>query len=128
MTSPLALIFYENLLTGNQLINRLSDLGYRAKAVGDVTQFPSLAAAEKPIVVVVELGALAERVCGAVRILRSTPTTEHVPVLALFKSTSKAEDCKLTAAAQAAGVTLLAHDEAFLSQLPELLQQVLDVP
>jgi DNA-binding response OmpR family regulator len=127
MTSPLALIFYENLLMGNQLINRLSDLGYRAKAISDVGQFPILVAAEKPIVVVVELGALAERVCGAIRTLRANPATEHVPVLALFASTSKRADRKLAESAQAAGVTLLARDQAFLGQLPQLLQQVLDV-
>ncbi len=128
MTSPLALIFYENLLLGNQLMNRLSDLGYRTKVVGDPDQLPALAAADKPLVVIVELGESVEPVFSAIRNLRSTPSTQHVPVLALFQTTGKAADRKLTAAAHAAGVTLLARNQAFLTQLTELLERVLDVP
>src|SRR5438445_9362650 len=35
MTTPLALVFYENLLPGSQLVNRLQDLGYRVQTIGD---------------------------------------------------------------------------------------------
>ena len=33
MTQPLALVFYEKLMPGSQLVNRLQDLNYRVQAV-----------------------------------------------------------------------------------------------
>ena len=35
MTQPLALVVYEKLLPGTQLVNRLQDLHYRVQAVTD---------------------------------------------------------------------------------------------
>ncbi len=35
MTQPLALVFYEKLMPGSQLVNRLQDLNYRVQAVND---------------------------------------------------------------------------------------------
>jgi DNA-binding NarL/FixJ family response regulator len=127
MTTPLALIFYENLLIGNQLINRLRDLGYRAKPVRDLTKLPQLAAEEKPLVVVTELAGLADRVCAAVRAVRAQAATAHVPVLAIQSPTKKRADKKVAEAARAAGVTLVASKSAYLAQLPQLLEQVLEL-
>ena len=127
MTTPLALIFYENLLIGNQLINRLRDLGYRAKPVRDLTKLPQLAAEEKPLVVVTELAGLADRVCAAVRAVRAQAATPHVPVLAIQSPTKKRADKKVAEAARAAGVTLVASKSAYLAQLPQLLEQVLEL-
>src|SRR5262245_49139849 len=38
MTEPLALVVYEKLLPGSQLVNRLQDLKYRVQTVADPTQ------------------------------------------------------------------------------------------
>ena len=127
MTTPLALIFYENLLIGNQLINRLRDLGYRVKPVTDLSELAALAAVEKPLVFVAELAGLADRVCAAVRALRGQADTAHVPVLAIQHRTKKRADKKLAEAARGAGVTLVASQAAFLNQLPQLLEQVLEL-
>ena len=35
MTQPLALVLYEKLLPGSQLVNRLQDLNYRVQAIAD---------------------------------------------------------------------------------------------
>ena len=127
MTSPLALIFYESLLTGNQLVNRLQDLGYRVVVVTDLGRLAEQAAEVKPLVCVVEFGALADRACAAVRSLHAAAPTTHVPVLGLYNFTGKKTDRTIADSAQAAGVTLLANERGFVAQLPELLQRVLEV-
>ena len=50
MSSPLALIFYESLLIGNQLMNRLQDLGYRVVVLSDLTKLTEQAAETRPLV------------------------------------------------------------------------------
>jgi len=127
MTTPLALIFYENLLIGNQLVNRLRDLGYRVKPVTDLSQLTALAAEEKPLLFVTELGVQAEPLCTAVRALKADPATAHVPVLAIQRPTRKRADRKVAEGARAAGVALVASESACLTQLPELLGRVLEI-
>lgn len=129
MTTPLALIFYENLLIGNQLINRLRDLGYRVRSVNaaELGQLASIASQEKPLIFLAELGAQADQVCQAVRQLNDNSATAHIPVLAIQRTTKKRADRKVAEAARAAGVALIAREAACLSQLPELLNRVLEV-
>ena len=127
MTTPLALIFYENLLLGNQLMNRLRDLGYRVKPLPDLSQLTSIASEEKPLVFVAELGAQADRLCAAVQGLKGDATTAHIPVLAIQRPSRKKADRKSAETARAAGVALVASEKACLSQLPELLSRVLEI-
>jgi len=127
MSSPLALIFYESLLIGNQLMNRLQDLGYRVVVLSDLTKLTEQAAETRPLVFVAELGAMTERVCAAVHGLRADPETHHVPILGLLKTTDRKEGEALTLAAQQAGFTLVAREHGFLAQLPQLLEQVLEI-
>src|SRR2546423_14440364 len=35
MTQPLALVFYESLMPGSQVVNRLQDLKYRVQTIND---------------------------------------------------------------------------------------------
>jgi len=127
MSSPLALIFYESLLIGNQLMNRLQDLGYRVIVVSDLNQLTAQAIETKPLILVGELGAMTERFCAAVRSLRATPETHHVPVLGLLKSADRKTAERLSEAARAAGFTLVARERGFLTQLPELLERTLEL-
>ena len=55
MTQPLALLFYEKLLPGSQLLNRLQDLGYRVQTCSDINQVPELARREKPMLMFADL-------------------------------------------------------------------------
>lgn len=129
MTTPLALIFYEDLLIGNQLVNRLRDLGYRIRSItaAELAQLDAIASEEKPLIFVTELGAEAEQVCSAVRKLKSNSATAHIPVLAVQKATKKRADRKTAEAARAAGVALIANEAACLSQLPALLNRALEI-
>ena len=122
MTKPLALVFYEELLPGSQLVNRLQDLGYRVSAYHEGRTLASKVTEEKPIVVLMDLTSK-EDVCGVIKKLKGDKSTEHIPILAFTNGRNK----KLPAQARAAGATLVAAADGLLPQLPQLLEQVLQV-
>jgi len=124
---PLALLSYENLLTGNQLVNKLIELGYRTAAVPDLDRLAEQAAKEKPLLCLVEVASQAKKVADAVRRLRADPRTSHVPVLAYGKLGPAQADREAAEAVRAAGAHLLAAETGILAQLPQLLEQVLHV-
>jgi CheY-like chemotaxis protein len=122
MSKPLALVYYSNLLLGSQLANRLQDLGYRVQSLNSAALLAPACEREKPLVAVAELSPPLEA-CSAVAQLRANPATRHIPVLAF----SPAPDAPLQAQARQAGVTLLAASAAVSEQLPQLLDQILQI-
>ena len=62
-------------------------------------------------------------VCAEIERLRKNPATQHIPVLAFAAE----KDLPLQQAARSAGATLVASDTAIIDQLPELLNQILQV-
>jgi PleD family two-component response regulator len=124
MTKPLALFFHQNLLLGNQLVNRLQDLGYRVQVITDVNTLVSEAEKEKPLLVVTDLiGGHSEYCERMIKQLRANPETAHIPVLAVASDGNDA----VVASARTAGATLVAAEKALLPQLPQLLEQVLEL-
>jgi CheY-like chemotaxis protein len=121
MTQPLALVLYEKLLPGSQLVNRLQDLNYRVQTLSDATRLVESAEQAKPMLVLADLET--KDLCAAMGKLKKNPATQHLPVLA-FGADSKPE---LQAEAQKAGVTLLVSDAAILNHLSECLEQVLRI-
>jgi len=121
MTQPLALIFYERLLPGSQLANRLQDLKYRVETVGDLASLHGRAQLEGPMVVFIDLESGHEEACRTIARLKADGLTQHVPVVA-FASDRLGD---LQAAAQAAGAKLVVGESALLNHLPELLDQAL---
>jgi PleD family two-component response regulator len=121
MTEPLALMLYERLLPGTQLVNRLQDLNYRVHTLNDPSQLISCAEELKPMLVLADLDFAQHDVCAAISNLRRHPLTQHLPVIAFGGEKIP----RLQEAAQAAGVTLLAGDTALLTQLPQFLEQAL---
>lgn len=124
MTQPLALIFYEQLLPGSQLIHRMQDLGYRVQTVLDVGQFAAVVIREKPMVIVADLRVRKGNILEEVKAVKAHGETNHIPVLGMAGDPA---DPKLLAAAQAAGVALVAHVASIGGQLPQLLEHVLRV-
>jgi CheY-like chemotaxis protein len=122
-TKPLALVFYESLLPGTQLVNRLQDLGYRVAAITQPTKLLSEAKQGRPLVVVMDLASQNPKLCDIIRELKQTPETGHIPVLAFTRD----GDEKWRAKAQSAGAALVAGDVAILAHLPQLLDQVLEM-
>jgi len=123
MTTPLALVFYENLLPGSQLVNRLQDLGYRVQTISDVQTLALQALQEKPLIIVTDLACADVDVCAIIRELKRNPETRHIPVIAFTDLKNE----KLQSAATTAGATMVAGNDAILDQLPELLDQALQV-
>ena len=122
MSKPLALVFYSNLLPGSQLSNRMQDLGYRVQSVSSPTLLADACERDKPLVVLAELFPQADT-CAAVAQMRANPATQHIPVLGF----SPTQDAALQARAKEAGVTLVAVSTALADQLPQLLDQILQV-
>jgi CheY-like chemotaxis protein len=123
MTQPLALVFYEKLLPGSQLVNRLQDLNYRVQAVNDLAALLRCAQSEGPMLAVLDLESKRDDVCRAIATLRADAATQHIPIIA-FAGESAAE---LQAAAQKAGATLVVGEATIASYLPQLLDQALQM-
>ena len=123
MTQPLALILYQKLLPGSQLVNRLQDLRYRVQTLTQPALLVECAEQAKPMLVLADLASPAKEVCDAISKLKQNPATRHLPVIGFGGDGSS----DLQAAAQTAGVTLLVSDTAILDHLPECLEQALQV-
>ena len=122
MTKPLALVFYESLLPGSQLVNRLQDLGYRVVSHTDAGTLVVQTKELRPFLLIVDLGQNL-RLCEIIRELKQAPETQHIPALAFARDGQ--ED--LRAAAHAAGAALVTGEVAILAHLRELLEQALEV-
>jgi CheY-like chemotaxis protein len=123
MTQPLALVLYEKLLPGSQIVNRLQDLNYRVEVITDPALLPNVAEQSKPLLVLADLDSTRENVCAALGRLKQNPATEHLPVIAFTGQEAQG----LQSAAQAAGITLVVNEAAILNHLPQLLDQALHI-
>jgi CheY-like chemotaxis protein len=123
MTQPLALVFYERLLPGSQLVNRMQDLKYKVRTVTDLRTLVACAQREKPMLVLTDAVSTKEDVCAAIRRLKQTAETRHIPIIAFAPDNSG----DLEAAVRSAGATLVTNDAALLSHLHQLLEQALQV-
>jgi len=123
MTQPLALVVYEKLLPGSQLVNRLQDMNYRVQAIADADRLVECAEQAKPMLVLADLESTRANVAAAIARLKQNAATQHLPVIAF----SGENAVGLQAAAQAAGATLVVSDAAILNHLPQFLDQALQV-
>jgi PleD family two-component response regulator len=123
MTQPLALVLYEKLLPGTQLVNRLQDINYRVQSIAEAERLVECAERAKPMLVLADLRSTKNNVSAAIARLKLNAATKHLPIIA-FSSESAVE---LQAAARAAGATLVVTDTAILTHLPQFLDQALQV-
>jgi CheY-like chemotaxis protein len=123
MPQPLALVLYERLLPGSQLVNRLQDLNYRVQAISDAGMLVECAQQARPMLVLADLESTRNNICSGIARLRQNPTTQHLPVIAFGTEHSP----HLQTAARAAGVTLIVSEQALLGHLAECLEQALHV-
>jgi CheY-like chemotaxis protein len=123
MTQPLALVLYEKLLPGSQLVNRLQDLNYRVQAIADAERLVDCAEQAKPMLVLADLESSRNNVCAALARLKQNAATKHLPVIAFSGENATG----LQAAAKAAGATLIVSETAMLNHLPQFLDQALQV-
>jgi CheY-like chemotaxis protein len=123
VTKPLAVVFYESLLPGSQLTNKLADLGWRVLTSGRAADVAELVRKEKPMVLVAQLTLKQGDFCGVIRELKRDPTLAHIPVIGYTALRNQ----KLQDAAVKAGAKLVAAESAILDQLPHLLEHALAV-
>lgn len=123
MTQPLALLAYEAILPGSQLVNRLRELGYRVLCTGPSDILLSSACQEKPMIILMDLLSQAQDTLAIIRSLRAEAQTAHVPIIAFCPLKER----KLQQGARTAGATLVAVSDGILEQLPALLDQALAI-
>jgi CheY-like chemotaxis protein len=123
MTQPLALVVYERLLPGTQIINRLQDLNYRVQVVADADTLVDCAQQSMPMLVLADLESSRQNVCAALALLKQNPATRHLPVIAF--GADNAPDRQ--EAARVAGATLVVGETAILNHLAQFLDQALQV-
>jgi CheY-like chemotaxis protein len=123
VTLPLAIVFYEDLMPGSQLVNRLQDLQYRVQAVTDPGELAACARSAGPMLILADLVSTRADTCALIKQLRSDPATAHVPVIAFADDAEEA----LPALARAAGATLVVADSAILTHLVQFIERALQV-
>jgi CheY-like chemotaxis protein len=119
---PLAIVFYEKLMPGGQLVNRLQDMQYRVQAVTDAALLRETVQRDMPMLVLADLASRTD-IARVIAELKGNPATAHIPVIAFAeeKETAKLE------AAQQAGAALAVSETALTSYLPQLLDQALNI-
>jgi CheY-like chemotaxis protein len=122
MTEPLAIVFYERLMPGSQLVNRLQDLNYRVLTLNNAARLAATVQRESPLLLLADLDARAD-ICAAIEKIKSDPACAHLPVIA-FAPDDKPE---LLAAAEKAGASFTVGDTALAGHLQQLLDRALHV-
>lgn len=122
MLQPLAIVCYERLMPGSQLVNRLQDLNYRVLALNNPAQLAATIRRELPLLAFVDLDVRGD-ICGAIEKIKADATTVHVPIIA-FAPDNRSE---LLAAAQKAGASLTVGEANLGGHLEQLLEQALRV-
>ncbi len=120
---PLALLLYQKLLPGSQLVNRLQDLRYRVQTLSTSSGLSEAAEKALPMVLLVDLAGTDPEVLNELRRLRQNPATRHIPIIAFGVSEAAASQ----QAALDAGVTLMVSETAILNHLQECLNRALEV-
>lgn len=122
MIQPLALVLYEKILPGTQVVSRLQDLRYRVKTLNDPEQLLATAAKEKPMLVLADLQPRPERVSRAVAQLKADSATQHLPVVIFAPDASMSKDSP-----KIPGAALVVSETAILNHLPQILEQALQL-
>jgi CheY-like chemotaxis protein len=120
MSQPLAVVFYERLMPGSQLVNRLQDLNYRVLAVNNAALLAATVKREMPFLLLADFKSKAD-VRTAVEKIKADPATSHLPVIAFAPD----EEPELLDTAKLAGANFTIGESALGSHLPQLLDQAL---
>ena len=123
MQQPLAILFYEKVLPGSLLVNRLQDLKYRVQPVSELGKLAESARAGGPMLILADLESNQGDVSEAIARLRKDPATGHIPIIAFVDEGAAV----LEQSAQLAGATMVVTDAAIVAHLPQFLEQALRV-
>jgi CheY-like chemotaxis protein len=121
MTKPLALVLYERLMPGSQLVNKLQDLGYRTETLNNPKSLVEHAEKTKPLLVLADLEPASANISDALSRLKQNSATSHLPIIA-FCADSATDLPNMAKAA-----TLVVTDTAIANHLPQFIQQALQL-
>jgi CheY-like chemotaxis protein len=121
--SPLAILFYEDLMPGTQLVNRLQDLKYRVQVVATAEEFLTAAASAGPMLIFCDLISKRTDVIEVIKQLRANSGTAHLPIIAFADES----ETQLPTTAKQAGATLTVTDAAIIPHLNQFIEQALQV-
>jgi CheY-like chemotaxis protein len=122
MTQPLALVFYERLMPGSQLVNQLKDLNYRVLAVNQATRLATAVKSEMPLLLLADFCASGD-IRSAVALIKADAATSHIPIIAFAPDN---EPAVLEGASQA-GADFTVVESAAGTHLPQLIDQALHI-
>jgi CheY-like chemotaxis protein len=122
MTRPLAIVFYERLMPGSQLVNRLQDLNYRVLAVNNAAGLAATVRRETPLLLLADLSARSD-IHTAIEKIKEDPATRHLPVIAFAPD----NEAVLLETARQAGANFTIADSGLGSHLSQLVDQALHV-
>ena len=122
MSQPLAIFFYERLMPGSQLVNRLQDLNYRVLALDNAARLAATVQREKPLLVFADLDAKGD-ITAAIKKIKADETTSHVPIVGFAPDNTP----DLLAAGQESGTNLAVTESALTGHLSQILEQALHV-
>jgi CheY-like chemotaxis protein len=122
MTQPLAVVFYERLMPGSQLVNRLQDLSYRVLAVNNAALLAATVKREMPLLLLADLATRAD-IRTAIEKIKGDTATAHVPVIVFAPD----NELGLLETAQKAGANFTIAESALSAHLSQLLDQALHV-
>ena len=114
------IVFYERLLPGSQLVNRLQDLSYRVLVVNNAELLPATVKRETPLLLFVDLAARGE-IGAAIEKIKADPATDHLPIIAFAPD----NDPSLIKSAQKAGGLFPVTDTGLLNHLEQIIDQAL---
>lgn len=121
--SPLAILCYEDLIPGSQLVNRLQDQRYRVHVATGPEELLSLAASAGPMLILTDLVSKRSDICALIKKLKGDTATAHIPIIG-FADEAEAD---LQARAKEAGATLVVTDAAIVVHLNQFIERALQV-
>ena len=122
MLQPLAIVFYERIMPGSQLVNRLQDLNYRVRAVHNLVDLADKVYRDAPMLVIADLAAQGD-VCGVIEKIKADPATAHVPIISFAPDNRM----NLLTAAQKARANQSVIESVLLNHLQSILEQALQL-
>jgi CheY-like chemotaxis protein len=122
MTQPLAIVFYERLMPGSQIVNRLQDLNYRVETANNAATLAATVKREMPLLLVVDLSTQGD-VRTAIGKIKADAATAHLPIIAFGPD----NEPELLAAAQRAGASFTIGESGVAAHLPQLVDRALHV-
>ncbi|HSU54710.1 MAG TPA: hypothetical protein VLT36_11680 [Candidatus Dormibacteraeota bacterium] len=121
MSDPLALVMYEKLLPGSQIVNKLTDLKFRVQSLDDPSRLVETAEQSKPLLILADTESSRHDVPAAIGKLKQNAGTSHIPIIVFTRDNQPMAENEIP------GAALVVGDAAILNHLKQVIDQALEV-